>query len=138
MLIIFFMLILFIPIPIYFKLNQQGLSIAWYHFPIKKREKEKTQRKHSRIKWKKFIKMRKINLVVGYQCEDIFTSMELYMLCLVVFPNVYAVLNDHHIKTSISIQYLPYQNSELKGMFTITLVKLILERLRRSLDESSD
>lgn len=138
MFLLLLVLLLFIPIPIYFKLNQQGLYLAWFHLPIHHQEKKPSKKKRTRSRLKNIIKVRKITLMVGYQCEDIFDSMELYMFYLVVFPNIYVLLKYRQIETKISIQYLPYQNSELTGMFTFTLVKLILERLRRLCDESSN
>gem|GEM_PF-3817553 len=135
-------MILFFPWPIYFEINASrlsvcGFSMSWPHLE-KKGEKVLTNsaKKHlpSKQLLKKAIKgvrLKKLDLCLGYQCEMIDESMYLYAIYLTICPLFYAVLKNHHVKTYMNIQNFPVKKSTIKGMIELCLVKIILECLRR-------
>lgn len=136
------LILVIMPLPVYFTVNQQYIQIYSFKILWTKFEKEapKTVKKATNHKihlkkdfklLKKMIRLKKINLFLGYGLEMIDESMYFYQSLLIICPVFYSYLTSQNVDTYISIQHFPIQKSQVEGMFTICLARLIIDKIRR-------
>lgn len=136
------LILVIMPLPVYFTVNQQYIQIYGFKILWTKVEKEapKTVKKATNHKihfkkdfklLKKMIRLKKISLFLGYGLEMIDESMYFYQSLLIICPVFYSYLTSQNVDTYISIQHFPIQKSQIEGMFTICLARLIIDKIRR-------
>lgn len=141
LLIVIILILLCLPYRFSFRLNCENIIIAGIKIPYRLLRNRNQKKSTHASKWGrlalKAVRLKRLQLQIGYQCAMIDDSMSVYEIGLMLLPGLSAFLNHIGVATSIQLQYFPVKNSEIRGMIEIWLVRIMIELIRRLKNESS-